>query len=348
MAKEYRVGLVGVGAVGTEMIKVLKDRKFPCGKVQVFASRERDEQILGETYHVLPATEKSFDGLDIVLFAGKTDVALQLRDAVVKAGAKMIDNSRAFRQDPDVPLVVPQVNAEDLDWNKGVIANPNCTTAIMLEAVQGEGGVNPATEEFMAGVRALCDEKNLVMICDEVQCGMGRTGKWWGWQNFSVEPDLFTVAKSIADGIPMGALVSNAKYADVFTPGSHASTFGGNPVACAAALATIGLIEKYDLLSAAATKGEMLMAALQSFAEKYDQILDVRGLGLMLGMVTEGPAKDVVQAFADGGVLACTAGEHVVRLLPPLAMKDSDIEDAVDMMGDSLEELFGAAEEDEA
>ena len=133
--KTYNVGLVGVGAVGTEMIKVLKERKFPCGKVQVFASRERDEEILGETYHVLPATEKSFDGLDIVLFAGKTDVALQLRDAVVKAGAKMIDNSRAFRQDPDVPLVVPQVNAEDLDWNKGVIANPNCTTAIMLEAV---------------------------------------------------------------------------------------------------------------------------------------------------------------------------------------------------------------------
>ena len=135
MSKEYKVGLVGVGAVGTEMIKVLKERKFPSGKVQVFASRERDEQILGETYHVLPATEKSFDGLDIVLFAGKTDVAIELRDACVKAGAKMIDNSRAFRQDPDVPLVVPQVNAEDLDWNKGVIANPNCTTSIMLEAV---------------------------------------------------------------------------------------------------------------------------------------------------------------------------------------------------------------------
>jgi len=134
--KEYKVGLVGVGAVGTEMIKVLKERKFPLkGQVQVFASRERDEKILGETYHVLPATEKSFDGLDIVLFAGKTDVAIQLKDACVKAGAKMIDNSRAFRQDPEVPLVVPQVNAEDLDWNKGVIANPNCTTAIMLEAV---------------------------------------------------------------------------------------------------------------------------------------------------------------------------------------------------------------------
>ena len=134
--KEYKVGLVGVGAVGTEMIKVLKERKFPMkGQVQVFASRERDEQILGETYHVLKADENCFNGLDIVLFAGKTDVALQLKDACVKAGAKMIDNSRAFRQDPEVPLVVPQVNAEDLDWNKGVIANPNCTTAIMLEAV---------------------------------------------------------------------------------------------------------------------------------------------------------------------------------------------------------------------
>ena len=133
--KQYNVGLVGVGAVGTEMIKVLKERKFPCGKVQVFASRERDEQILGETYHVLKADENCFKGLDIVLFAGKTDVAIELKDACVKAGAKMIDNSRAFRQDPEVPLVVPQVNAEDLDWNKGVIANPNCTTAIMLEAV---------------------------------------------------------------------------------------------------------------------------------------------------------------------------------------------------------------------
>ena len=134
--KKYAVGLVGVGAVGAEMVKVLKERKFPVkGQVRVFASRERDERICGETYHVKVADESCFDGLDIVLFAGKTDVAIRLKDACVKAGAKMIDNSRAFRQDPDVPLVVPQVNPEDLDWNHGVIANPNCTTAIMLEAV---------------------------------------------------------------------------------------------------------------------------------------------------------------------------------------------------------------------
>ncbi|MGI6495794.1 MAG: aspartate-semialdehyde dehydrogenase [Kiritimatiellia bacterium] len=134
--KKYRVGLVGVGAVGTEIIRVLQDRNFPLeGKVKVFASRERDEVILGETYPVLPATETSFEGLDIVFFAGKTDVAIQLKDAVVKSGAIMIDNSRAFRMDPDVPLVVPQVNAEDLDWNRGVVANPNCTTSILLQAI---------------------------------------------------------------------------------------------------------------------------------------------------------------------------------------------------------------------
>ena len=241
-----------------------------------------------------------------------------------------------------LPVGFAYADFNDLDSVKAAVTGK--TVAIMLEAVQGEGGVNPATEEFMAGVRALCDEKDLIMICDEVQCGMGRTGKWWGWQNYSVKPDLFTSAKSLADGVPMGALVSNAKFADVFAPGSHASTFGGNPLACAAALATIGVIEKENLLEAATTKGEMLKASLQAFAEKYDQILDVRGIGLMLGMVTEGPAKDVVQAFADGGVLACTAGEHVVRFLPTLSILESHLEEAVEMMGESLEELFGAEE----
>ena len=238
-----------------------------------------------------------------------------------------------------LPVGFAYADFNDIESVKAAVTDK--TVAIMLEAVQGEGGVNPATEEFMAGVRALCDEKNLIMICDEVQCGMGRTGKWWGWQNYSVKPDLFTSAKSLADGVPMGALIANAKFADVFALGSHASTFGGNPLACAAALATIGVIEKENLLTAAAKKGEMLKAALQAFAEKYDQILDVRGLGMMLGMVTEGAAKDVVEAFKAGGVLTCTAGEHVVRFLPTLSIREDHLEEAVEMMGDSLEELFG-------
>jgi len=133
--KQYRIGLVGVGAVGAEMVKVLRERNFPCASIDVFASRERDEEIAGEIFRVKETTEDSFKGLDIVLFAGGTAASVKFKDAVVAAGAVMIDNSRAFRQDPDVPLVVPQVNPEDLDWHKGVIANPNCTTAIMLEAV---------------------------------------------------------------------------------------------------------------------------------------------------------------------------------------------------------------------
>ena len=200
----------------------------------------------------------------------------------------------------------------------------------------------------MAGIRVLCDEKDLLMICDEVQCGMGRTGKWWGWQNYSVKPDLFTVAKSIADGVPMGALVSNAKYADVFTPSSHASTFGGNPLACAAALAVIGIMEDERLLEAAARKGELLQAALRAFAEKYDQILDVRGLGLMIGMVVDGDPKAVVDTFREYGLLVLTAGGNVVRFLPTLSMSEKHLEEAVEMMGDALEELYGAQQEEQA
>ena len=135
MSKQYNIGLVGVEAVGAEMIKVLRERKFPAKSIQVFASRERDEVIAGEKFHVMPTTEDIFKGLDIALFAGGTAASIQYRQAVVDAGCVMIDNSRAFRQEEGVPLVVPQVNAEDLDSHKGVIANPNCTTAIMLEAV---------------------------------------------------------------------------------------------------------------------------------------------------------------------------------------------------------------------
>ena len=215
------------------------------------------------------------------------------------------------------------------------------TVAIMLEAVQGEGGVLPATPEFIEGVRALCDEKNLLMICDEVQTGMGRTGTWFAWQGYNVKPDLFTLAKSIADGIPMGALVSNAKCADVFTASAHASTFGGNPVASAAALAVISVIEEEKLLARATEIGSMLREALQVFVDKYEKVLEVRGKGMMLGMVVDGDPKEVVSALRDQGLLALTAGSNVVRFLPPLVLKEEDLEDAVDMISDALDCVYG-------
>ncbi len=242
-----------------------------------------------------------------------------------------------------LPVGFNYADFNDIESVKAAVSEK--TVAIMLEAVQGEGGVIPATEEFMAGVRALCDEKNLIMICDEVQCGMGRTGKWWGWQNYSVQPDIFTSAKSLADGIPMGALISNAKFADVFTAGSHASTFGGNPLASAAALAVIKIIEDEELLDAAVRKGEMLREGLKCFVEKYDKLLDVRGIGCMLGMVVDGDPKEIVDAFRDAGILALTAHGNVVRFLPTLSMSEKHLEEAVEMMGDALDGLYGAEEE---
>ena len=215
------------------------------------------------------------------------------------------------------------------------------TVAIMLEAVQGEGGVTPATPEFIEGIRALCDEKDLLMICDEVQSGMGRTGTWFAWQGYNVKPDLFTCAKAIADGIPMGALISNKKLANVFTLSSHASTFGGNPVAAAAALAVIGVIEKEGLLKRATEVGNLLKEALQGFVDQYDKLLEVRGKGMMLGLVVDGDPKAIVEALQAQGLLALTAGSNVVRFLPPLVLGEDDLEDAVDMISDALDCAFG-------
>jgi len=219
------------------------------------------------------------------------------------------------------------------------------TVAVMVEAVQGEGGVIAATEEFMVGVRKLCDEKGLLLLCDEVQCGMGRTGKWFGWQNYPVKPDAFTLAKSLADGIPMGALVASPALSDLFKPGMHASTFGGNPVSSAAAMAVMDVIEEEALVKRAEEAGNLFVEGLKVFVEKYAQVLEVRGKGLMVGMVVEGDAKEVVNACRDMGLLCCVAGEHVVRFLPPLNVKDGDLEEALEMIGDALEQLFGEQEE---
>ena len=255
--------------------------------------------------------------------------------------ATVAATAQAWCQEGYDPLPVGFAYADFNDLESVKAAVNEKTVAVMLEAVQGEGGVTPATEEFMKGVRALCDEKNLIMICDEVQAGMGRTGTWFAWQGYGVKPDLFTCAKALADGIPMGALVSNAKFADVFTASAHASTFGGNPVAAAAALAVIDVIESEGLLAKAAEIGNLFKEALQGFVDKYDKLLEVRGKGMMLGMVVDGDPKEVVEALKAQGLLALTAGGNVVRFLPPLVLKEEDLEEAVDMISDALDCVFG-------
>ena len=255
--------------------------------------------------------------------------------------ATVAATAQAWCQEGYDPLPVGFAYADYNDLESVKAAVSDKTVAIMLEAVQGEGGVTPATDEFMKGVRALCDEKNLLMIVDEVQAGMGRTGTWFAWQGYDVKPDLFTCAKAIAGGLPMGALVSNAKLADTFGASAHASTFGGNPVAAAAALAVIEVIEEEKLLENATKVGGLLKEALQGFVDKYDKLLEVRGKGMMLGLVVDGEAKDIVEALKGQGLLALTAGKNVVRFLPPLTLAEGDLEDAVDMISDALDCTFG-------
>jgi acetylornithine aminotransferase/acetylornithine/N-succinyldiaminopimelate aminotransferase len=241
-----------------------------------------------------------------------------------------------------LPIGFTYAEFNNLDSVKAAINDR--TVAVMLEAVQCEGGVVCATEAFMVGVRKLCDEKGLLMLCDEVQCGMGRSGKWFGWQNFPVKPDAFTLAKALADGVPMGALVASPALSELFKPGMHASTFGGNPISSAAALAVMDVIEEEALVNRAEEAGNLFFEGLNVFVEKYAQVLEVRGKGLIVGLVVEGDAKEVVNACRDMGLLCCVAGAHVVRFLPPLNVKDGDLEEALEMIGEALEQLYGEVE----
>jgi len=255
--------------------------------------------------------------------------------------ATVAATAQAWCQEGYDPLPVGFAYADYNNLESVKAAINDKTVAIMLEAVQGEGGVTPATPEFMAGIRALCDEKKLLMICDEVQSGIGRTGNWFAWQGYNVAPDLFTCAKALGGGLPLGALVSNAALADVFTPSSHASTFGGNPVSAAAGLATIKVIESEKLLKNAVKIGTLLREALQGFVDQYDKLLEVRGTGMMLGLVVDGDAAEIVEALKGQGLLALTAGKNVVRFLPPLTLGENDLEDAVDMISDALDCVLG-------
>jgi acetylornithine/N-succinyldiaminopimelate aminotransferase len=221
------------------------------------------------------------------------------------------------------------------------------TVAIMLEAVQGEGGINPATPEFMQGVRNLCNEKGLLMLCDEIQCGLGRTGKMFGFDHYGVKPDACTLGKSIGGGLPMGVLLATPECSGIFTPGSHGTTMGGNPLACASALAFLDVYAEERLADHSEKYGELFKQGLQKFVEDYDEVLEIRGIGLMLGLVMKGSAQDVVDELRAGGLLALTAGEHVVRLLPPLNITDSDLEEGIEMIGDTFDIMFGEDADEE-
>ncbi|MCX6995505.1 MAG: aspartate aminotransferase family protein [Kiritimatiellaeota bacterium] len=206
------------------------------------------------------------------------------------------------------------------------------TSAILTEAVQGEGGILAADPDFMLGLRALCDEKNLLLLCDEVQCGMGRTGRWFGYQHYGVQPDAFSLAKGLGNGYPIGAVVAGPKLANLFQPGHHASTFGGTPLACAAALATIETLDAEGCLENAVKMGALFVERLQRLAKKYPFILSVRGKGLMIAMVCDRPCKELEHLLRQQGLLALTTNNFLMRFLPPLNIKAPQVRRAVRMV----------------
>jgi acetylornithine aminotransferase len=200
--------------------------------------------------------------------------------------------------------------------------------------------VVPATPEFMKGLRALCDEKNLLLLCDEVQCGMGRTGTWFGFQSYGVQADACSLAKGLGGGIPIGAFVVGPKLSEVFQPGNHASTFGGNPVACAAALAVIDIMEKERLLENVKRMSELLHGELKKLAAKYPWMVEVRGRGLMVGVVLDRPAKEFEKALLAKGLITIATADRVIRMLPPLTLTSGDVREAVRILDEAAGQMI--------
>ncbi len=224
----------------------------------------------------------------------------------------------------------------DLKSVKKAIGPKTC--AVLLEAVQGEGGILPADPDFIKGLDKLCKEKDVLLMFDEVQCGMGRTGTLCAWQGYGVKPDAFSFAKAIANGIPMGAFVCNERLAGVLTPGTHGNTFGGNALATAAALAVFETFDRDKILDNVKEMGAYLRGKLEKLAEKYDFVKEVRGRGLMLGVVLDFPAKDILPVLREKGLVALSAGEVVLRLLPPLIVKREDCDKAVRIIASAFKE----------
>jgi len=233
----------------------------------------------------------------------------------------------------------------NLDSVKSAVTDK--TAAVLVEPIQGEGGVIPADKEFLRGLRALCDEKNILLMFDEVQCGMGRTGQWFAFQHYGVTPDAFSLAKALAGGFPMGAMVTSPKVADVLQPGKHATTFGGSPLACAASLAYIKTVEDEGLLKNAAEMGEKFREGLKALVEKYEHLKEVRGMGLMIGLVLDQSAKELEAKLTDMGLLSLATAENVLRFLPPLNVKAAEIDEALEMIDDVCAEWHGVTPPDE-
>ena len=251
-------------------------------------------------------------------------------------GALSVTGSDAYRE-PFEPLVPGVSFAEfnNLDSVKALVTSQTC--AIILEPLQGEGGINVATEEFMAGIRKLCDDEGILMICDEIQCGMGRTGAMFAYQSYGAKPDIIAMAKAIGSGMPVGAFAMTEAVAEFsLEPGDHGTTYGGNPLACMAVSKTIEIFEKKNMISHVQEIGAYLAEQLERLVQEKDCVIARKGKGLIQGIEISKPVGEVTNAALKEGLLVISARGNVIRLVPPLVIEKQHVDEMIDKLSKVL------------
>lgn len=225
----------------------------------------------------------------------------------------------------------------DIESVKAQITDRTC--AILMETVQGEGGIFPAKKEFLEEVRALCDEKDILLIFDEIQCGMGRCGSWYAWQQTGVKPDIMTTAKGVGGGVPVGAFMMTEKVGkSSLEAGDHGTTYGGNPFACAAICKMIDLMEKNQVIENVKSVAPYLEEKLDELKAKYDSITDRRGLGLMQGLVFDKPVGPIISKAMENGLILINAGANIIRFVPSLIITKENVDDMIAILDQCLKE----------
>ena len=235
-----------------------------------------------------------------------------------------------------------RVPYNDLDAIRAIAEHNKSVVAVMLEIVQGEGGIHIADVEYQRALRRLCDEKGWLLICDEVQCGTGRTGTWFGFQHAGILPDVVTLAKGLGGGVPIGACLTAGKAAGLFKPGNHGSTFGGNQLATTAALTTIGVIEKDQLIANAESVGQLIREGIAQALSGVAGIVEIRGQGLMIGVELDRPCGELVTRGLNAGLLINVTADKVVRLLPPLTFSADEGRELVSRLSLLIRDFLAA------
>ncbi len=281
------------------------------------AARKYAYQKDGGTDHEIIAMEHSFHGRTF--------------------GALSVTGTPKYRE-PFEPMIgnVRFARMNDLASVEELINDKTC--AIILETVQGEGGLVPATEEFLKGVKALCEEKDILLILDEIQCGMGRTGHMFAWQRYGVKPDIMTTAKALGCGVPVGAFLMTEKVAaNSLAAGDHGTTYGGNPLACTAVEKVLDLFEENHIIENVREVAPYLEKRLEELKEKYDCITERRGTGLMQGLVFDCPVREVIERALENGLLLINAGADTLRFVPPLIISKENVDEMIEILESCIE-----------